>query len=85
MANAWRDFLTAWGDIRAEADEFRELDDERILVLDHRVGRGKTSGADLLESGAKGASIFYLRDAKVTRLVVYGDAQNALAEVDLAE
>jgi ketosteroid isomerase-like protein len=85
MANAWRDFLSAWGDFRAEADEFRELDDERILVLDHRVGRGKTSGADLLESGAKGASLFCLRDAKVTRLVVYGDAQNALAEVDLAE
>jgi hypothetical protein len=86
MANAWRDFLGAWEEFRAEADEFRQFDDGRILVLDHRVGRGRTSGADVRESGPpKGASLFFLRDAQVTRLVVYGNAENALAELDLPE
>ena len=51
MAEAFRDWLSAWEELRVEAEEFRELDDERVLVLSHFSGRGKTSG---LESGRSG-------------------------------
>jgi hypothetical protein len=33
MAQGTRDFLSAWEEFRFEAEEYRELDDERVLVL----------------------------------------------------
>ena len=40
MAEGHRDFLRAWADFRVEAEKYRELDDGRVLVLDHLSGRG---------------------------------------------
>jgi ketosteroid isomerase-like protein len=47
MAEGWRDMIGAWEDAAIEADEYRELDTERVLVLCHYTGRGKTSGLEL--------------------------------------
>ena len=48
MAEAYRrGWLSAWEDFRVEPEEYRELDDERVLVLSHFRGRGKTSGLDV--------------------------------------
>src|SRR5947199_34638 len=33
MAEGTRDYLGAWEDFRAEVDAYRQLDDERVLVL----------------------------------------------------
>ncbi len=34
MAQAWRDWLIgAWDEWRVEVDEYRELDDQRVVVL----------------------------------------------------
>ena len=52
MAKANRDFLGVWHDWRLEAEEFRELDDERVLVLTRRGGRGKISGLEVSEPAA---------------------------------
>jgi hypothetical protein len=41
--------LAAWDDARTYADEYREIDGERVLVLTHRTGRGKRSGIELGE------------------------------------
>ena len=41
ITHAWRDYLRAWEDHRSEAEEYREIDDERILVLIKVSGRGK--------------------------------------------
>ena len=49
MAEAHRDFLSAWEDFRQGVDEYRELDGERVLVLSHFSGHGKTSGLELEE------------------------------------
>ena len=46
------------------------------------VARGKRSG---VEVGTEGADLFHLLDGKVTRLVVYFDVQNALADLGLEE
>ena len=85
LAEGWRDFLSAWEDFRVEAEEYRELDGERVLVLVHLSGRGKTSGLELGQMQAKGASLFHIRDGKVTRLVAYWDRERALADLGLAE
>ena len=43
MPEWMRNWLAAWEDFGLEAEEYRELDGERVLVLDHLSGRGKTS------------------------------------------
>ena len=84
MAEGYRDFLSAWEDWTAEAEEFRELDGERVLVLSHFGGRGKTSGLEL-GTRMKGAELFHLRDGKVTRLVLYGVREHAFTDLGLSE
>jgi ketosteroid isomerase-like protein len=80
----WRDFLSAWEEWRTAADEYRELDSERVLVLIHRSGRGKTSGLQVGQMWTKGAHVFHVRDGKVTRIVLYWERQRALADLGLA-
>jgi ketosteroid isomerase-like protein len=84
MAEGFRGILGAWDEYRAEADEYRELDSERVLVLVHMSGRGKTSGLDLGRLRAKGANVFHVRGGKVTKLVLYFDREQALAELGLS-
>jgi hypothetical protein len=52
-----------------EADEYRELDEERVLVLARFARRGKTSGLEIGEVWTKAASVFQTRDGKVTKLL----------------
>jgi ketosteroid isomerase-like protein len=84
MAEGYRGVLSVWKDVRVEADEYRPLDDERMLVLDHRAGRGKTSGLEVGQIGSRAATLFHVRDGKVTRLVLYWDRDRALADLGLA-
>jgi ketosteroid isomerase-like protein len=81
MTESWRSQVSAWEAFDAAADEVRQLDDERVLVLSHFSGRAKTSG---LEVGQKGAELFHIRDGKVTRLVTYWERERALADLGLA-
>ena len=83
MAEGSREFLSAWEDFRAEAEEYREIDGERVLVLIHHRGRGKTSGLELGQMQTKNAALFHIRDGKVTRFVAYADRDHALADLGL--
>jgi ketosteroid isomerase-like protein len=83
MREGFRDFLSAWKDLCVEADEGRELDGERVLVLVYRSGRGRTSGLELAQTRTKGASVFHFRGGKVTKLVNYMDYERALADLGL--
>jgi ketosteroid isomerase-like protein len=75
MAEYWRDFLSAWEDYRVEAEEYSELDDERVLVLAQVSARGKSSrlevGQDVGQIQMTGANLFHVRDGKVAKLVNY--------------
>ena len=84
LAEGAREFLSTWEDFRFEAEEYREFDEEHVLVLTRRSGRGKTSGVELEQMGSKGAACFELRGGKVTRLVFYFDPEHALADLGLA-
>jgi ketosteroid isomerase-like protein len=85
MAEGLRDFLAAWEEWRVEADEFREVDGEGVLVLTRFSGRGKTSGLELGQMRTKGAELFHVREGKVTRLVIYFSRHNAFADLGLSE
>ena len=84
LVEAWRQWTDVWADFRSEPEELRELDDERVLVLIRRSGRGKTSGLDLGEMRSEGAAVCHLRDGKVTKVVNYFDRERALADLGLA-
>ena len=84
-AESARDFLGAWEDFTVEVEESRELDDERVLVLVRYSGRGKRSGLEVGQMGAKGATLFHIRGRRVTRRVTYFDRERAFADLGLAQ
>jgi ketosteroid isomerase-like protein len=85
MAEGFRGWLSAWEQWRVEAEEYRELDDERVLVPFHFNARGKASGLEVGQIWTKGAQVFHVRGDKVTRIVQYLDRENAFADLGLKE
>ena len=79
----FRTWVNAWEEFRTEADEYRELDNERVFVLTRFSGRGKTSGLELGELLAKAAHVFHIRDGKVMKVIVYFDRQRAFDDLGL--
>ena len=57
MADAWRGWLSAWEDVRFQATEYRELDDQRVLVVGNYGGRAKASGMDMAPIASQAASL----------------------------
>jgi hypothetical protein len=53
-------------------------------VLVRWSGRGKRSGLELREMGAKGAHVFHIHGGKVTKFVLYMDRQRAFADLGIA-
>jgi len=75
----WRVFQETWEDYRVSANDYRELDADRVLVLARFSGRGKTSG---LEMAQLAANIFTLRAGKVVALTIYWDRDLSQAGFD---
>jgi ketosteroid isomerase-like protein len=84
MEEGFREFLSVWEDFRQQAEEYRDLDDERVLVLTRYRGRGKTSGVELGHMRTKSAAVFLVRNDKVVRIIQYFDRERALADLGLA-
>jgi ketosteroid isomerase-like protein len=84
MAEAFRNWLSAWENWRVAAEEYVELDAERVFVPYNFTARGKTSGVEVDEMWSKGANVFHIRDGKVFRLDQYLDREHALADLGLA-
>jgi ketosteroid isomerase-like protein len=85
MAEAARTYLDAWDDYRFVVEEYRELDNGRVLVLYHPVGRGKTSGLQLGQMRTRPAHVWHVREGKVMKLVIYLARDRALADLGLEE
>lgn len=84
LADGYREWLAGWEEVRVMADDYIELDEERILVLVRGRAHGRLSGLELGQLQPKGgANLFHVRDGRVTRLVLYYDGDGALAELGL--
>jgi ketosteroid isomerase-like protein len=83
LGGAARDQLDAWQGLRFEADEYRELDDERVLVLMHFSARGKKSGLEMGQVQTDGATLFHVRGGKVARYVFYWQRERAVTDLGL--
>ena len=64
-------FVKLWENLRLDAEGYRELDDGSVFVVCRMRGRGKGSG---VEVDQRRASLFDLRDGKLTRLALYWTA-----------
>ena len=85
MTEGSGDYLSEWDEYRLKAEEYRELEDERVLVLFRREGRGRTSGLQLGEMRTEGAGLLHIRDGRVTRIIFYFDRDRALADLGVEE
>lgn len=84
MTTAWRDFLDEWEELHSSAEQYRELDAERILVFDSFSGRGKTSGLQFGNVQTPGVLVFHLPEGEVVKLVAYWDRDRAFADLGLS-
>jgi ketosteroid isomerase-like protein len=84
MGEVFRGVLDAYAEYRVAPEEFRELDDERVLVLHRYSGIAKTSGLEIGQMAAKGADLFHVSDGKVTRLILYWELDRALTDLGLS-
>ena len=78
MVEGARTVFDAYEHVRFVIDSYRELDDDRVLVLHHASG-----GLEIGHVDRGTALLFQLRDGKVTKHVVYFDRDRALAELGL--
>jgi len=80
-----RDKFGTFADWRDTAEEYRELDNRRVFVLDNMSGLGRASGVDLSQAPTRSARLFEIDRGRVTRLHVYWDRDRALADLGLEE
>jgi ketosteroid isomerase-like protein len=85
MAETFRGNLHGWMDLHIEVDEYRELDDERVLVLTRSIAFGKATGRVVGQLRAKGATLCHVREGKLTRLVFYWDRDRAFSDLGLEQ
>jgi ketosteroid isomerase-like protein len=69
------DMAEEWDEIRIEADEIRDLGDDRVLVLGRFHGKGKASG---MEVEAPAAWLSVMRDGKTVLMRAYSSQDEAL-------
>lgn len=81
-ASGWREWLNAWTDFRAEAHEYRVLEDESVLVFGRMHGIGMLSGTTI---DTDTVNLFQIRDHKVVRLVLYSNRARAFAALGVEE
>lgn len=78
---SFAEYLHAFSDLRIEAEEIIDLDDDRVLVLSRHTAQGKLSGAPIdHELG----DLFTLRAGKVVRYDSYWDRAVAMKAAGLS-
>jgi ketosteroid isomerase-like protein len=82
FARAFVDYLHAFADLRTEAEEIIDLDDDRVLVLARQRAKGKLSGVRIDHELGE---LFTLRAGKVVRYDSYWDLAQALEAAGLSE
>ena len=78
----WRDWLAPYEAYSAEVEDFVDIDDDRVLVLNRDRARLRGSGSDIeLDTGA----IWTLRDGKIARIEFHVKRAGALKAAGLPE
>ncbi len=83
MAAVWRDVIGAYENFRVTAEEYRELDERRVVVLVRFSGRGRTSGLEIGQVDTKNACVFDIDGGAVRKLILYWDRERLFADLGL--
>jgi ketosteroid isomerase-like protein len=83
MSDGFGEFLSAWEDFHVQAEEYREIDEDRVLVLVQFSGRAKTSRMALGHMETTNAVLFHIHDGEVRRVLLYWDRERALVDLGL--
>ncbi len=81
LVEAIRSWTGTWEDYRFEVEEIIDAGD-KVLVVDHQMGRGKGSGAPLDQQTFW---VYTLREGKITHLVWLPTREQALEAAGLSE
>ena len=82
LSSVMAEYLRPFSDLRIEAEEIIDLDDDRVLVLSRQTAQGKLSGAPIDHQLGE---LFTLRSGKVVRYDSYWDRAEALKAAGLSE
>jgi hypothetical protein len=82
LTAVWLDWLKPWERFTVEADEFVEIDDDRVLVLYRR--RARMRGADATIEH-KGGTVWTLRNGTAIHILDFDDRAKALEAAGLTE
>ena len=85
MSDGFGDFLSAWEDFHVQAEEYHEIDEERVLVLVQFSGSAKTSGMALGHMATTNAVLFHIHDGEVCKVFLYWDRERALVDLGLIQ
>ena len=81
MRQLFGEFDAAWAEHKSEPEEFRALDDERVLVFSAE----RFLGRDGIAVDAPAAAIITIRDGKIVERQAFWDRRSALAAAGLTE
>jgi ketosteroid isomerase-like protein len=79
----WRDWLSAWSDLRFEIQDVLDAGDDVVLLIRDQRQWGRRSG--IATDVPPYALVFTIRDGRVIRVCAYPDQQSALEAVGLRE
>lgn len=77
----WESFLDAWDEIRWDPQEIIEVDEARVILVNHVRMRGGGSGVDV---EATAAQLWTITDGKWRSVKLYQSKAEALAAAQLA-
>jgi hypothetical protein len=82
---SFRGWLSTDIDWKATAHRYLELDRERVLVPYRRGPRDSAGGREAGRREMEGATLFHLRERRVTRIIQYFDRSRAFADLGIRD
>ena len=82
FGRAWRDFLSAWSDLRMTPGRVVAGDAGTYVLLHGLTARGKGSGLDV---DARVATLIHTREGRISRVEMFWDRAAALAAAGAAD
>jgi len=83
MYDAFSDWIGVFRDWTVKGDDYIELDGDHVLVPFSSTALVKRSGPDGERLRSDGATLFQMRDERVTRIVQYNERDHAFAVLGL--
>jgi len=78
----WRTFLDAWDAVQWDPEEIIEVDESRVIAVNHVRARGRGSGAAV---DSVGALLYTISDGKARSIKLFQSKAEALEAVGLEE